>query len=214
MLQPRSVPSPSPSLLRSISTYRGPTRADPPFFCFGLPRIDPYHPLTEFQLPPDERVARFQTWVSSYYTHSPAALAAHDPLLLDTTPLPSPAPPADRPATLDRMSAAERAGVAWPGPIGGSEQSLYLMPPPICAEQVRRALFDEGAARVLPRCKVVVVWGSRTLWDAVGAAWTVERMVEERRAAGEKGRRVEVVEMPGANHFVRFCFLTGLWLEY
>ena len=36
-----------------------------------------------------------------------------------------------------------------------------------------------------------------------GAAWAVEKLYREREAVGQVGRALEVVEMPGANHFVR-----------
>jgi hypothetical protein len=37
----------------------------------------------------------------------------------------------------------------------------------------------------------------------VGAAWAVEKVYKECEAARQAGRTLEVVEMPGANHFVR-----------
>jgi hypothetical protein len=64
-------------------------------------------------------------------------------------------------------------------------------------------LLDKDVGRVLPRCKVVVIWGENTLWEMVGAAWAVEKVYKEREAVGQVGRTLEVVEMPGANHFVR-----------
>jgi hypothetical protein len=150
----------------------------------------------------EERVARFHSWVSTYYTHSNFARGTRDPALLDTTPIPYPAPPCDRPATLDVIEPASLEAVSWPGPIQGSEALLHGMPLSLVFEQTRRLLFDKDAGRVLPRCKVVVVWGENTLWEMVGAAWAVERLYKEGKAAGKVGRSLEVVEMPGANHFV------------
>ena len=150
----------------------------------------------------EERVPRFHSWVSTYYTHSNFARRTRNPALLDTTPIPHPAPPCARPATLDVIDPATLEAVSWHGPIQGSEALLHGMPPSLVFEHMRRMLFDKGAGQVLPLCKVVVVWGENTLWEMVGAAWAVERLYKEKRAAGKVGRPLEVVEMPSANHFV------------
>ncbi|KAI0065818.1 alpha/beta-hydrolase [Artomyces pyxidatus] len=174
---------------------------DAPHTSFGLQTIDSYHPLLDTTYPPESRVPRFFSWVSAYYTHSAAALASHDPALLDTTPLPFPAPPAPRPPTLDAMTPADMARVAWPGPIEGSEGYIHGMPLAITWRQTERTLFDARLARVLPRCRVVVAWGGETLWESVGAAWALERIYRERKEAGDAVRPFDVVMMPGANHF-------------
>lgn len=156
----------------------------------------------------EQRVPRFYSWVSTYYTHSDLARKTRDPLLLDTTPPPYPAHPCARsPATLDVMAPALLEAVSWPGPIQGSEALLHGMPLGLAFEQTRRMLLDKDAGRVLPRCKVVISWGENTLWEMAGAAWAVEKLYKERKAAGQVGRALEVVEMPGANHFVRIPFL-------
>jgi len=107
---------------------------------------------------------------------------------------------------LDVIDPASLKAVSWPGPIHGSEALLHGMPLSLAfaSEQTRRLLFDKDAGRVLPRCKVVVVWSENTLWEMVGAAWAVERLYKERKAATKVGRSLdsEVVEMPGANHIV------------
>ena len=153
---------------------------------------------------------RFYSWVSTYYTHSELARRTHNPAQLDTTPLPYPAPPCVRPATLDAIAHDALGAVSWPGPIQGSEALLHGMPLDLALEQTRRMLLDPEAGRTLPRCKVVVVWGENTLWEMAGAAWAVEKLYKEHEAVGQVGRVLEVVEMPGANHFVRlFYFRRG-----
>ncbi len=149
-----------------------------------------------------ERVPRFYSWVSTYYTHSNLARRTRDPALLDTAPLPYPAPQCTRPATLDAIAPASLGAVSWPGPIQGSEALLHGIPLGVAFEQTRRMLLDKNVGSVLPRCKVVVIWGENTLWEMVGAAWAVEKVYKEREATGQAGRTLEVVEMPGANHFV------------
>ena len=111
-------------------------------------------------------------------------------------------PPCARPPTLDVIDLASLEAISWNGPIQGSEALLHGMPLSLAFEQTRRMLFDKGVGRVLPRCKVVVVWGENTLWEMVGAAWAMERLYKEKKAVGKVGRLLEVVEMPGANHFV------------
>ena len=203
----------------SILSFPGPPattliaslRTDAPHGSFGLPTLSKYHPLVEPTYPMEERVPRFYSWVSTYYTHSDLARRTRDPALLDTAPLPYPAPACcARPATLDAITPAALEAVSWPGPIQGSEALLHGMPLGVAFEQTRRMLLDVNVGRVLPRCKVVVIWGENTLWEMAGAAWAVEKVYKECEASGRVGRALEVVEMPGANHFVRsfsFFFL-------
>jgi hypothetical protein len=171
--------------------------------------MNKYHPLRDPTYPAKQRLPRFHSWVSTYYTHSDLARKTRDPTLLDIIPIPYPAPPCIRPATLDAMDPASVEGVSCPGPIHGSEALLHGMPLSLGFEQTRRMLLDKDVGRTLPRCKVVLVYGENTLWEMVGAAWTVEKLYKEKEAAGQVGRTLEVVEMPGANHFVR---LSLLWL--
>ncbi|KAI0043485.1 hypothetical protein FA95DRAFT_1546320 [Auriscalpium vulgare] len=192
---PEDVRSVLGTYLRAYCIY------DAPHGAFGLPTLSSYHPLTDPTHPEPARVPRFFSWVSTYYTHPPAALDTHDPQLLDTSPLAYPPLPTDRPATLDNMAPADIQGVSWPGPIAGSEGHIYGMPLEVTWEQTRRMLFDKDAGSVLPGCKVVVAWGENTLWEAVGAAWAVEKIYKERKEAGEAARTLKVVEMMDANHF-------------
>ena len=46
---------------------------DAPHGSFGLPTLSKYHPLVEPTYPMEERVPRFYSWVSTYYTHSDLA---------------------------------------------------------------------------------------------------------------------------------------------
>jgi len=186
-----------------------PSSQDAPHVSFGLPTLSKYHPLVDPTYPMKQRIPRFHSWVSTYYTHSDLARKTRDPALLDTAPIPYPAPPCARPATLDAIDPASLEDVSWPGPIQGSEALLHGVPLSLAFEQTQRMLLDKDVGRALPRCKVVVVWGENTLWEMVGAAWAVERLYKEREAVGQVGRTLEVVEMPGANHFVR---LSLLWL--
>jgi len=150
----------------------------------------------------EERVPRFYSWVSTYYTHSNFARRTRNPALLDTTPIPYPVPLCARPATLDVINPTSLEAVSWHGPIQGSEALLHGMPLSLVFEQTQRMLFNKGVGKVLPRCKVVVIWGENTLWEMVGAAWALEKLYKERKAVGKVGRLLEVVEMPDANHFV------------
>jgi hypothetical protein len=206
----RNVPiiTPRKRSTQLIPHHRNTLRlADAPHGSFGLPTLSKYHPLVEPTYPMEERVPRFYSWVSTYYTHSDLARRTRDPALLDIAPLPYPAPACARPATLDAVAPAALEAVSWPGPIQGSEALLHGIPLGVAFEQTRRMLLDGDVGSVLPRCKVVVIWGENTLWEMAGAAWAVEKMYKEREASGKVGRTLEVVEMPEANHFVRSFFL-------
>ncbi|KAH9972937.1 Alpha/Beta hydrolase protein [Lactifluus volemus] len=162
---------------------------DSPHGSFGLQTPSEYNPLVDSTYPMEQRVPRFYSWVSAYYTHSELARKTHDPALLDTTPPPYPPPPCAHPATLDVMAPASLEALSWPGPIQGSEALLHGMPLSLTFEQTRRMLFDEDLGSVLPRCKVILLWGENTLWEM------------EREAVGQVCRTLEIVEIPGANHF-------------
>ena len=208
----RCFPS-TPSQLPRMAQFNSTRPPDAPHILFGLLTLSKYHPLLDPTYSMEERVPCFHSWVSTYYTHSNFARRTRKPALLDTTPIPYPVPPCARPATLDVIDPVLLESVSWHGPIQGSEALLHGMLLSLAFEQTRRILFDKGAGRVLPRCKVVVVWGENTLWEMVGAAWSMERLYKERKAVGKVGRSLEVMEMPGANHFVspfKFLPLVGL----
>jgi hypothetical protein len=80
---------------------------------------------------------------------------------------------------LDAISPAVFEAVSWPGPIQGSEALLHGIPLGVAFEQTQRMLLDKEVGRVLPRCKVVVIWGENTLWEMAGAAWAVEKAYKE-----------------------------------
>ncbi|KAI0031676.1 hypothetical protein K488DRAFT_51557 [Vararia minispora EC-137] len=178
---------------------------DTPSTSFGLPQLSQYHPLTEESIPTSERVPRFERWVSAYYTHSIDALTSHDTSLLDLSPLPYPAPPSKegQPPTLEAMDAADKQSISWPGPIGSSELFLFTMPPQVLYEHTRLALFDAEAAKVLPRCRFILVWSTQGGWTTISAAWDIERIYNEcwHPTRSEVGRPLDVVELPWANHF-------------
>jgi hypothetical protein len=51
---------------------------------------------------------------------------------------------------------------------------------------------------LLASAAVVIIWGENTLCEMVRAAWAVEKVYKESKAAGQVGHTLEVVEMPGA----------------
>jgi hypothetical protein len=53
--------------------------------------------------------------------------------------------------------------ISWHSLIQGSKALLHGMPLSLAFEQMQCMLFDKGAGRVLPQCKVVVIWGENTL---------------------------------------------------
>jgi hypothetical protein len=161
-----------------------------------------WSPHDETHLPAPERAARFAHWVSAYYAHPCAALAAHDPALLDCASLPYPTPPTsayERAPSVCAMSDAERANVVYEG-AEASERVLLRLPRELLVENACRAFFDEGARERWPACRFVLVWSARGTSTAVAAAWAVERMYKESEG---RGKEMKVVELPWANQFVR-----------
>ncbi|KAI0311448.1 hypothetical protein OF83DRAFT_1068806 [Amylostereum chailletii] len=175
-----------------------------PYVSFGLQSPSSYHPLTEVAVPEAERVPRFNTWVSAYHDYTPNAAALRDPALLDMTPLPYPTPvlePGTPIPTLDAMSPSDLESVVWHAPIQSSELFIFTLPLEVNSEHTRRTLFDKECAKIFPECRFVLLYGEKDSCQGVGAAWTIEKMYDERKAKGEVGRPLEVVEMPEANHF-------------
>ena len=144
----------------------------------------------------------FYSWVSTYYMHLEHMCKTHNPVQLDTTPLLYPAPPCMHPATLDVIMPDMLMGVSWPSPIQGSEALLHGMLLNIMLEQMCHMLLDPEAGHTLPQCKVIIVWGKNTLWKMVCATWAVKKLYKEHKSVGQVRHVLEVMEMPGVNHFV------------
>ena len=92
--------------------------------------------------PMEERVSRLYSWVSTYYAHSDLTRTTRNPALLHTAPLPYPAPPSVRHATLDSISPAALEAVSWPGTIHASEALLYCILLSVAFKQARCMLLD------------------------------------------------------------------------
>jgi hypothetical protein len=99
--------------------------ADVPHVPFGLQPSAKYHPLVD---PMSECVARFHSWVSTYYTHSNLARRTRNPTLIDTTPIPYPAPPFARPATLDVIDPIRLMAALGVQDIIGTSHAFSISP--------------------------------------------------------------------------------------
>lgn len=116
---------------------------------------------------------------------------------------PTPEDIADHPPTLFAMDPEAKGAMSWPAPLATSELYLFTMPPEIAFEHTRRAILDEATAKILPKCKFVLIWSGRGNWASVAGAWGVEKLRNDYERQGRAARPFQIVELPWANHFVR-----------
>ncbi|KAH9916608.1 uncharacterized protein BXZ73DRAFT_105801 [Epithele typhae] len=182
--------------LRRVILYDG------SLFCLGqpLPPSPPPQPMIDpAPMRPEERLARFDDWITSYFPHAhpatpeslraaTAAPLAHpprtDPDSARTrhTPVPHEAPPADQ--LLFRATAPHGTAGAM------KERWLHRVP-------------GQGAGGADWRgLETWFVLCEKTYWEAVWGAHMMGREIAERREKGEEVREVRILTLKGANHFV------------
>ncbi|KAL5492300.1 hypothetical protein ACEPAI_3747 [Sanghuangporus weigelae] len=153
-------------------------------------------PLRDLSLSEEERVQRFNIWVSSYYSHK--SLTSRNIVDLEHV---ADDDPTIRKSTFEALTLEEIKETAFAPPSTGSELAFRNGDPVIYAERMRRALFDDELAKYWPRVGIDVVWGENSIWVVVDAAWELQKAHE--KADNEKivGRPLRFFMIPGANHF-------------
>lgn len=166
---------------------------------------DPYNPLRDEAIPPEERASAFAKWVSGYYTHEPR---------LETFEKHTPA--AMPPPTISTMKLEETRECFETGPSrpGGSDHAiLWLGIASGVNKRMRELAFYSHHASLnaetdpwtaIPlrylgcECSVYEIpWGTKCL----------RAEIEERKESGCDMRSIHVVTLPGANHFVSLFHL-------
>ena len=148
--------------------------------------------MRDTSLSPEERLAKFQTWVSGYYAHPDIPSRDINGLTQQTSP--------DFASTMDSMTSEEQASVSYAGAM--AVEALVLSTPPEIYQALLHKTIDKRSAGLWPRCKVKMLWGDMSLWEMASGAWEIERLYESMKASGDIGRALESIRMPGANHFV------------
>ncbi|OCB85419.1 hypothetical protein A7U60_g7428 [Sanghuangporus baumii] len=152
--------------------------------------------LRDLSLSEEERVQRFNIWVSSYYSHK--SLASRNLADLQSV---ADDDPSIRKSTYEVLTPEEIKETAYAPPSTGSELAFRNGSPAIYAERVRRAIFDDKLAKYWPRAGVDVVWGEESIWVVVGATWELQKAREKANEEGIVGRPLRFFMIPGANHF-------------
>ncbi|CDO68088.1 hypothetical protein BN946_scf184788.g19 [Trametes cinnabarina] len=174
---------------------------DPPHHVLGYPLPDdPYNPLFDPAIPPEERERAFTNWVSGYYAHgnTPDALERKTPLQ-------------DPPPTLSTLTPEDIARTLslGPGAPGGSDALLLHFGIKLgLYEPLRKgALYlptaDQGG-NALQNVEVRYVSCERSVWEMPWGTLHLERELEEARAKGLPLRNIRLVFVRDANHFVQW----------
>lgn len=109
------------------------------------------------------------------------------------------------------MSAEDEQETTYYPAVLRSEVGTRLGDPSIYFERIRRALFDDGLAKYLPRCAVDIIWCENSTWVVVDAVWNFQIAREKADEEGVTGRPMKITMMPGVNHFVSIYFQTLIY---
>lgn len=183
-------------------------RLDPPYHALGYPPPSTfYNPLTDSSHPVGEGIKLFPAWVSGYYTHGDSA---HE--LEHRTPLQEPPP------TILTMTPSEVAMALFPGPgeVGGSDEvflhsgvrcglwqilrqrALFISPPSLDASD-----DEKENLRGWNDLELRYVWCDHSVWELPWATWALQEELAEAAKAGREVRKVTLMRLRKANHFVR-----------
>ncbi|KAI0823786.1 hypothetical protein BC628DRAFT_1324108 [Trametes gibbosa] len=179
---------------------------EPSSALIGYPSpVGHYHPLRDPSIAVEQRFSLFDEWVSSYFDHGDvwtqgsAALAYRHP----ATNISS---------TKSRMSAADLAMAVYgptAEPTGGDSLFIFACILHDVLPKHREDVFflrGEGAlgADEWRGAEVRLVWGDRSIWEVLWAAYLLNKELQESRDAGKPVRSVDFVQLKGANHFAHW----------
>jgi hypothetical protein len=161
--------------------------------------VDPYQPLLDESIPPQDRADVFAGWVSGYFAHG----STEEGLERRTT-LAEPSP------TISRMTSDEVNACFSPEPAGpgGSDFIIYELGnrTAINSRTRKRALCIPDMTvpgaddwRAIP---LHHIWCERSVWLMPWAACSLRSDIEEARKSGHRMRIISSVCLQGANHFV------------
>ncbi|GJE91644.1 alpha/beta hydrolase [Phanerochaete sordida] len=151
-------------------------------------------PVADPTIPPEEKPAKFNEWVSSYFTAHPDDAPITVEALHARTALP-------RTPTLLKLTSAELHRVTNPeillrsGLIVNTDSSIHL--------RHARTTFSDADA-VLPRVEVIVWWCDCTFWMALWGAKVFAEFIKEEPSAGKRKRSASMLKLKDANHFLHW----------
>lgn len=166
---------------------------------------DHYNPVYDPDIPPAQKVQAFRMYASAHYNHGTVPGVFEDRYALEDP----------RPSVLN-FTPEETAYVQDGSPMqpGGSEITIVDLGNKYRVfEMLKNDMLytndqsGEGRQGDLEisdwnDLEVLVLWGERSVWQMPKAAWELEKELNEGRLGGKLMRKIEVVKVPGGNHFV------------
>lgn len=161
-----------------------------------------YSPIRDPNVRPEDRSKAFGHWVSGYYVHSPAVLAAFPSVTLDELrhglqQQPEENPPPQRLASVARMSTEELAEITDPEVLATSHMTFGSIDPAVYKKNLDDALLNSS---VWPRVRVSLVWCDMSPGETLLSTWYLASQLANNWPQG--ARKVDLVRFEGANHFV------------
>ncbi|KAI0313213.1 hypothetical protein OF83DRAFT_572960 [Amylostereum chailletii] len=167
-------------------------RKEPPSSLLGTP-VPPatWSPTRDPTIPAHLQIPLTASWITSYFDHGDLAARDRDALShvvpsLLRTPSVYTMSPAEIAAAVDDDGCALDARV-------------IAAAAPRALEVYRRVCFDAGARALVPRMRVRVVYGEKTVAFCVAGPWSIEEDDEARGGGFVESRRI-----PGVNHFMQW----------
>lgn len=179
-----------------------------------------YHPLMDKSVPEQMRGAYFGTWVSSYYPHpyyanskpgvSPQLERTMKNLIMHT---PKEGDSGFKKSTFETLTPDELLAGVDPKPGPRSEALVYAIPLETIHEVALGTFLLDHPLQLpeeagtddekdMPTVRVCVIFCQQSLWSEQWSHWELEKEVEKWRGEGRKRRDMNIVTIPGANHFV------------
>lgn len=149
-----------------------------------------YTPLLDTNILDEQRVARWMTWMTSYFQHGD--LSQRDP-----DPVEYVVPWDGRVPTLDNMSEAQVEKMVHQDCAWTSELPMLVNMQSQLRESYEKACFGQDVRRLLPRMKIWVITGDHTASFSLNAHFKMEAD-NARSGGGHLKFRI----VPGGNHFV------------
>lgn len=174
---------------------------------------DAYSPLEDPNIPPSEIVGRFNTWISAYFEPLHDLDAITPAAITDRKDLTEAFPGTAYTPVSGRMSFDELQSSTYPE---AAARNPMPMPDPVTlqvyAHNFRRAVLDTKGA--WPRAGVHVLWGDMSPCYFPWAARAIQQALDKPAEKGEQRRKVQIVKMENANHFVSTAVCLVAVLSY
>lgn len=157
------------------------------------PEGDQPHPFIDPTIPLEEKPEAFLTWVSSYYNPIPDQ-SSITPESMRTRQATALVP------TLRRLSLHDFQHYVEPAVTLGSGGAFIQSAPEIHQRNTRRTFLDADVA--FPDVDILDLWCDESISLTVWSAKVIAELLQQEVTEGMRKRRVEILQIKGANHCV------------